>query len=107
MAPDLPTGCSRRSKRVRCGPAMGYKEAVPGRASARSSAGSGVWEPAQITRGMGMPPLIVWALGGLGAMAAGRWIANEARRRSAELRARQAEGVGRGEREQARTLERD
>jgi hypothetical protein len=56
---------------------------------------------------MGMPPLIVWALGALGAIVAGRWIANEARRRSAELRARQAEGVGRGEREQPRTLERD
>ena len=53
-----------------------------------------------------MPPLIVWALGALGAIVAGRWIANEARRRSAALRARQAEGVGR-EREQARTLERD
>ena len=54
-----------------------------------------------------MPPLIVWALGALGAILIGRWIANEARRRNAELRARQAEGVGRGEREQARTLERD
>ena len=54
-----------------------------------------------------MPPLIVWALGALGAIVVGRWIANEARRRSAELRARQAEGVGRGEREQARTLKRD
>ena len=53
-----------------------------------------------------MPPLIVWALGALGAIVAGRWIANEARRRSAELRTRQAAGVGR-EREQARTLERD
>jgi len=53
-----------------------------------------------------MPPLIVWALGALGAIVAGRWIANEARRRNAELRARQAAGVGR-EREQARTLERD
>ena len=53
-----------------------------------------------------MPPLIVWALGAFGAIVVGRWIANEARRRSAELRTRQAAGVGR-EREQARTLERD
>jgi len=53
-----------------------------------------------------MPPLIIWALGALGAFAVGRWIANEVRRRSAELQARQ-ETVGRAERDQARTLERD
>jgi hypothetical protein len=53
-----------------------------------------------------MPPLIVWALGALGAVVVGRWIASEARRRSAELRARQAEGLAR-ERERAPTLERD
>jgi hypothetical protein len=54
-----------------------------------------------------MPPLIVWALGALGAMVVGRWIANEVRRRGAELRAQQAEGVGRPERDRAPTLERD
>ena len=53
-----------------------------------------------------MPPLIVWALGALCAVVVGRWIANEARRRSAELRARH-EGAGRAERGHARTLERD
>ena len=54
-----------------------------------------------------MPPLIVWALGALGAMVIGRWVANEARRRSAELRARHTEAGGRAERDQAATLERD
>jgi hypothetical protein len=53
-----------------------------------------------------MPPLIVWALGVLGAVALGRWIAGELRRRSAEVHARQAEGL-RGERERGATLERD
>ena len=52
-----------------------------------------------------MPPLIVWALAAIGAVLVGRWITNEARRRS-EMRARQ-EGVGRAERDQARKLERD
>jgi hypothetical protein len=49
-----------------------------------------------------MPPLIVWALGVLGAIALGRWIAGELRRRSAEVHVRQAEGLERGAR-----LERD
>jgi hypothetical protein len=51
-----------------------------------------------------MPPLIVWALGVLSAVVAGRWIANEARRRTDELRARDADGSAHGP---ARTLERD
>jgi hypothetical protein len=54
-----------------------------------------------------MPPLIVWALGLVGAFLVGRWIANEARRRSAELRARHAESAGKTERDRSRTLERD
>jgi hypothetical protein len=54
-----------------------------------------------------MPPLILWTLGALGAIVIGRWIANEARRWSAELGARQAEGAGRAERDHAPTLERD
>jgi hypothetical protein len=49
-----------------------------------------------------MPPLIVWALGALGAVALGRWIAAEVRRRTAEVHARPAEGIERGTR-----LERD
>ena len=53
-----------------------------------------------------MPPLIVLALGALGAMLIGRWIAHEAQRRSAELRARQAEAAGPSERE-VPTLQRD
>jgi hypothetical protein len=56
---------------------------------------------------MGMPPLIVLALGALGAILIGRWLANAARRRRAEFGARQADGVGGAEREQAPTLERD
>jgi hypothetical protein len=53
-----------------------------------------------------MPPLIVWALGLVGAFLVGRWIANEARRRSAELRARHAE-TAKTQRDHSRTLERD
>ena len=53
-----------------------------------------------------MPPLILWALGALGAFVIVRWIASEARRRSAALRAR-AEGGGRAERDHTPTLERD
>jgi hypothetical protein len=85
---------------------MGYKEPVSATGPREFDPGSNV-KSVEMTRGIGMPPLIVWALGALGAILVGRWIANEARRRSAELRARRAEGVGRGEREQARTLERD
>jgi hypothetical protein len=54
-----------------------------------------------------MPPLIVLALGALGTILIGRWIAGEARRRSAEVRARQAEAGRRSEREETPTLERD
>jgi len=54
-----------------------------------------------------MPPLIVWALGTLGAIVAGRWIASEARRRTAELRARETEGVPGAGPDAGRTLERD
>jgi len=52
-----------------------------------------------------MPPLIVWALGAVGAVAVGRWIGERVRRRDAELRSREkATSV---EREQGPRLERD
>ena len=52
-----------------------------------------------------MPPLIVWALGAVGAVVVGRWIGERARRRDAELRSRdKAAGAAR---EQGPRLERD
>jgi len=73
----------------------------------RAAGGFDLEQHAGQEEGTGMPPLIVWALGALGALVLGRWIAAEARRRSAELRARRAEGVGPAERERAPTLRRD
>lgn len=53
-----------------------------------------------------MPPLIVVALGTLGAMLAGRWVAHEVRRRVAEMMP-DREDAGAADREPARKLERD
>ena len=53
-----------------------------------------------------MPPLILWAVGALGAAVAGRWLFNEARRVNAELHpSGSSEPVD--ERETIRKLERD
>jgi hypothetical protein len=53
-----------------------------------------------------MPPLIVVALGTLGAMLAGRWVAHEVRRRVAETTADHT-NAGAADGEPARKLERD
>jgi uncharacterized iron-regulated membrane protein len=50
-----------------------------------------------------MPPLILWALGALGAAFAGRWIYKERRRVNAELHPEQQHPVE----EPVRKLERD
>jgi hypothetical protein len=53
-----------------------------------------------------MPPLILWAVGALGAAIAGRWLFKEARRINAELHTSdESEPVD--EREDVRELERD
>jgi hypothetical protein len=49
-----------------------------------------------------MPPLILWALGAVGAAVAGRWLYRESRRINAELHPEQP-----AEELPARTLERD
>ena len=54
-----------------------------------------------------MPPVIVWALGAIGALVVGRWLAREAYRIQAGLRARDAKPVDATGREEVRTLERD
>jgi hypothetical protein len=54
-----------------------------------------------------MPPVIIWALGAIGALVVGRWLAREAQRIQAGLRARDAEPVDATGREEVRTLERD
>ena len=53
-----------------------------------------------------MAPLVVVALGTLGAMLAGRWIAHEVRRRVDDMGAAQPD-PGVAERDQPRKLERD
>ena len=52
-----------------------------------------------------MPPVIVWALGAIGALVVGRWLAREAQRIQAGLRAREPGDAA--AREEVRTLERD
>jgi hypothetical protein len=52
-----------------------------------------------------MPPVILWMLGVLGAVAAGRWLYREARRINAELHPERPAPVD--ERAEARKLERD
>jgi hypothetical protein len=56
-----------------------------------------------------MPPLIVWALGAVGAVVVGRWIAERARRWNAELGARQDVGrrAAHAEPDRGPRLERD
>jgi hypothetical protein len=51
-----------------------------------------------------MPPVILWALGAIGAAVVGRWLAKEARRVNAELHPAE-EPID--ERASARKLERD
>ena len=51
-----------------------------------------------------MPPLILWALGAIGAAIAGRWLYREAQRVNAELHPDVPQG---DERATAHTLERD
>jgi hypothetical protein len=53
-----------------------------------------------------MPPLILWALGAVGAAVAGRWLYREARRVNAELH-RDEPPTPVDERASARKLERD
>lgn len=53
-----------------------------------------------------MPPLILWALGAVGAAIAGRWLYREARRVNAELHPA-APATPVDEREAVRKLERD
>jgi hypothetical protein len=50
-----------------------------------------------------MPPVILWALGAIGAAVVGRWLAKEARRVNAELHPEEPID----ERASARKLERD
>jgi len=52
-----------------------------------------------------MPPVILWMLGAVGAIAAGRWLYREARRINAELHPEHAAPAD--ERAGARKLERD
>jgi hypothetical protein len=51
-----------------------------------------------------MPPLILWALGAIGAAIAGRWLYKESRRVNAELHPEQAKPV---DESSVRKLERD
>jgi len=53
-----------------------------------------------------MPPLIVWALGAVGAVVVGRWVAEQTRRWNAGLRSRQ-DSAARAEHERGPRLERD
>ena len=52
-----------------------------------------------------MPPLILWALGAVGAAITGRWLYKESRRVNADLHPEEPKPVD--ERESARKLERD
>jgi hypothetical protein len=52
-----------------------------------------------------MPPLILWALGAMGAAVAGRWLYKESRRVNAELHPDERPPVG--EPENVRELQRD
>jgi hypothetical protein len=52
-----------------------------------------------------MPPVILWILGAVGAVAAGRWLMREARRINAELHPEKVAPVD--DRASARKLERD
>jgi len=53
-----------------------------------------------------MPPVILWMLGAVGAVAAGRWLVREARRINAELHPERSPAPA-DERAAARKLERD
>jgi hypothetical protein len=53
-----------------------------------------------------MPPVILWMLGAVGAVAAGRWLYREARRINAELHPEHG-AASADERAGARKLERD
>ena len=53
-----------------------------------------------------MPPVILWALGAIGAAVVGRWLAKEARRVNAELHPEE-QPTPVDERASARKLERD
>jgi len=53
-----------------------------------------------------MPPLIVWALGAVGAAVLVKWLARETRRINAELHPENSVPMG-GGRDEVRTLEQD
>jgi hypothetical protein len=55
---------------------------------------------------LGMPPLIVWALGAVGAFVVAKWVAREAKRVSAAVHANERAAMGRGK-EEVRPLEQD
>jgi hypothetical protein len=54
-----------------------------------------------------MPPVVLWVLGAVGAFAAAKWIAREARRINAELHPEPDTLSGMPERERAIPLRRD
>jgi hypothetical protein len=55
---------------------------------------------------LGMPPLIVWALGAVGTFVVAKWVAREAKRVSAAVRANERAAMDRGK-EEVRPLEQD